>query len=64
MITKEEISDISKCLLSSLGECIEENDYEITAEKDGRFWITHKIIGSGEPLEQWIKSVLNRLTKL
>ena len=53
------IGDFSSRLSSSLGECIEGNDYEIVADKDGRFWINHKIVGSGEPLEQWIDSVLN-----
>ncbi len=55
------ISDVSARLSASLGECVEGNDYEIVADKDGRFWINHKQIGSGEPLEQWIVSVLNVL---
>lgn len=53
------LSDVSARLSSSLGECVEGNDYEIVADKDGRFWINHKEVGSGEPLEQWIDSVLN-----
>ena len=53
------IPDVSARLYSSLGECVEGNDYEIVADKDGRFWINHKVVGSGEPLEQWINSVLN-----
>jgi|GEM_PF-3887842 len=53
------IPDVSARLSSSLGECVEGNDYEIVADKDGRFWINHKEVGSGEPLEQWIDSVLN-----
>ncbi len=53
------LSDVSALLSSSLGECVEGNDYEIVADKDGRFWISHKEVGSGEPLEQWIDSVLN-----
>jgi len=53
------IPDVSAILSSSLGECVEGNDYEIVADKDGRFWINHKEVGSGEPLEQWINSALN-----
>lgn len=51
-------ADVSARLSASLGKCIEGNDYEIVADKDGRFWINHKEVGSGEPLEQWINSVL------
>jgi hypothetical protein len=53
------LADVSARLSSSLGECVEDNDYEIVADKDGRFWINHKEVGSGEPLEQWIDGVLN-----
>ena len=53
------LHDVSARLSSSLGECVDGNDYEIVADKDGRFWIYHKVVGSGEPLEQWIDSVLN-----
>ena len=53
------LADVSALLSSSLGECVEGNDYEILADKDGRFWINHKEVGSGEPLTQWIDSVLN-----
>lgn len=45
-------------LNKSLGKCTEGNDYEIIAGKDGRFWINHKHVCSGEPLIQWIKSTL------
>ena len=61
-LTKAEnlaISDVSARLSSSLGLCLDGNDYEIVANKDGRFWINHKVVGSGEPLVQWIDSVLN-----
>jgi len=53
------LADVSARLSSSLGECVEGNDYEIVADKDGRFWINHKVVGSGEPLKQWIDGVLN-----
>ena len=53
------LGSVSARLSSSLGECVEGNDYEIVADKDGRFWINHKEVGSGEPLEQWIDGVLN-----
>ena len=53
------LSNVSARLHSSLGECVEGNDYEIVADEDGRFWINHKGLGSGEPLEQWIDSALN-----
>lgn len=56
-MTSEDIHKISTLLIQSLGECKEGNDYEIVA-KDGVFWINHKVVGSGEPLGQWIEGVL------
>lgn len=58
-ITELILNDISMRLSNSLGECVDGNDYEIIADGDGRFWISHKEVGSGEPLEQWINSVIN-----
>jgi hypothetical protein len=55
---EEEFNDIAKHLIESLGTCQDGNDYEINADKSGEFWITHKVMGSGEPLKQWIVSVL------
>jgi len=52
------IHDVSARLSSSLGEA-EGNAYEVVFDKDGRFWINHKEVGSGEPLKQWIDGVLN-----
>ncbi len=52
------LSNVSARLSSSLGEA-EGNAYEVVFEKDGQFWINHKEVGSGEPLKQWIDSVLN-----
>jgi len=40
-------------LIKSLGDPVEDNAYEIKAIK-GEWWITHKHVGSGEPLEQWL----------
>lgn len=57
--TKCVLSKVSARLAASLGECVQGNDYEIVADKDGRFWINHVEVGSGEPLVQWIDSVLN-----
>ena len=45
-------------VISLLGECVEGNDYEILADKDGRFWINHKVIGSGEPFAQFLETAL------
>lgn len=53
------LSNVSARLSSSLGECVEGNNYEVVSDKDGSFWINHKEVGSGEPLKQWIDSVLN-----
>ena len=50
-------SIINKLYLS-LGECEPGNDYEIKVY-DGRFWISHKEVGSGEPLKQWIEREIN-----
>ena len=52
------LSDVSARLSSSLGE-VEGNAYEVVFDKDGKFWISHKEVGSGEPLKQWIDDVLN-----
>jgi hypothetical protein len=38
---------------------VEGNAYEVVFDKDGKFWINHKEVGSGEPLKQWIDGVLN-----
>lgn len=53
------VNNVSGLLESSLGECVEGNDYEVVADKDGSFWINHKEVGSGEPLKQWIDGALN-----
>lgn len=52
--------NVADVLSSSLGECVEGNDYEIVADEDGRFWINHKVVGSGEPLEQWINDAIQQ----
>jgi len=52
------LSDVSARLSSSLGE-VEGNAYDVVFDKDGKFWINHKEVGSGEPLKQWIDGVLN-----
>jgi hypothetical protein len=41
-------------LIQSLGECKKDNGYEIEASSDGRWWLLHKGVGSGEPLRQWL----------
>jgi len=40
-------------LLTSLGEPVDGNEYEIK-NHNGEWWIDHKVIGSGEPLSQWL----------
>jgi hypothetical protein len=40
-------------LLTSLGEPVDGNEYEIK-NHNGEWWIDHKAIGSGEPLSQWL----------
>lgn len=52
------LSEVSARLSSSLGE-VEGNAYEVVFDKDGKFWINHKEVGSGEPLKQWVDRVLN-----
>jgi hypothetical protein len=56
--TLEPASSVSSRLESSLGECSEGNKYEIVPY-EGVFWINHQVVGSGEPLSQWVESVLN-----
>jgi len=51
------LSDVSTRLSKSLGEA-DGNDYEVVFDRDGQFWINHKVVGSGEPLKQWIDGVL------
>lgn len=46
----------------SLGEPVKGNEYEIKVI-DGRFWIEHKQVGSGEPLEQWIESEIQKFNQ-
>ena len=41
-------------LIESLGECAKDNEYEIASSSEGRWWIIHKEVGSGEPLKQWL----------
>ena len=54
------IKYISLVLIQSLGECIEGNDYEIIAGKDGKWWLKHKQVGSSEPLKEWIETELSK----
>ena len=53
-----ETHNVTSRFEESLGECSEGNEYEIVPY-DGKFWINHKVVGSGEPLLQWVQSVLN-----
>lgn len=41
-------------LIESLGEPSEGNEYTIKPNKDGQWWIEHKVVGSGEPLRQFL----------
>ncbi len=41
-------------LIKSLGSPDADNEYQIKADKQGRWWIEHKHVGSGEPLKQWL----------
>ena len=58
MVRLKVLSDVGARLSSSLGE-VKGNAYEVVFDKDGKFWINHKEVGSGEPLKQWIDGVLN-----
>ncbi len=44
-------------LLTSLGEPVDGNEYEIK-NHNGEWWIEHKAIGSGEPLSQWLNKYI------
>ena len=44
-------------LIQSLGECKDGNAYKIEPSSEGRWWIIHKEIGSGEPLRQWLTNI-------
>lgn len=46
-------------IVDSLGETSKGNDYQIHSIR-GERWITHKEIGSGEPLKQWLKSEIEK----
>ena len=50
--------EIAERLHDSLGDLC--NKYEIYSSDD-QFWIFHKVIGSGEPLKQWIENSIKEL---
>ena len=45
--------DIDK-LIESLGEPSKGNEFIISPDENGEWWIEHKVVGSGEPLRQFI----------
>lgn len=53
------IHSLPDLLHDSLGDHTAGNDYEITS-LSGERYITHKWVGSGEPLKQWIKSEIDK----
>ncbi len=53
------IDKIVSGIVDSLGDTSEGNDYHIHSVNGNR-WITHKEIGSGEPLKQWLKSEIEK----
>lgn len=53
------IEKIVSGIVDSLGETSKGNDYQIHSIR-GERWITHKEIGSGEPLKQWLKSEIEK----
>ena len=59
-MTEEKNHDKSNQLLSvdvlidSLGAPSTDNEYIIRPDKNGVWWMEHRHIGSGEPLEQWL----------
>lgn len=53
------IEKIVSGIVDSLGDTSEGNDYHIHSVNGNR-WITHKEIGSGEPLKQWLKSEIEK----
>ena len=54
------IHSLPDLLHDSLGDHTAGNDYEITS-LSGERYITHKWVGSGEPLKQWIKSEIDKI---
>lgn len=49
---------ITDKLIESLGDPVDKNEYLISADKNGKWWIEHVYVGSAEPLEQWIEQHL------
>ena len=43
-------------LIKSLGEPVEGNEYTIKPDKDGIWYLDHNVVGSGEPLKQFLKN--------
>jgi hypothetical protein len=41
-------------LIASLGEPAQDNEYILKPDESGRWWLTHKHVGSGEPFEQFL----------
>ena len=61
-VYKEELlKRLPVALHASLGVAEEGNEYEIKPEYKGAFWITHKGVGSGEPLTQWIRDEMKKV---
>jgi hypothetical protein len=50
------MTDIEK-IINSLGEPTAENKYSLKVI-NGEWWIEHDAVGSGQPVEQWLKSIL------
>ncbi len=50
------MNEIEK-IINSLGDAVPENKYVLKVI-DGEWWIEHDIVGSGEPVEQWLKHIL------
>lgn len=53
---------LAEQIVKSLGESVAGNEYEIKAYS-GEFWIEHQVLGSGEPLKQWIESEIKKFNK-
>jgi hypothetical protein len=53
---KTETNALLPCddLIKNLGRAEKGNEYIIEPDKNGNWWITHKHVGSGEPLMQWL----------
>jgi hypothetical protein len=52
---EEGITIRTRELIKSLGTPDKVNTYSLKPDEDGVWWLSHDVVGSGEPLSQWLE---------